>query len=134
MLIISNEIQTQNHLVHKQTLNHVAKLIKWFSCVVSTYLDGAFDFMLLSVTYNFQSDSTLYSLPEWQETPCAISEVLSDSNEIQTHNHLVCTWTLKHLAKLAKWLSCVLSTYLYSGFDCMLLSCHVQVLEWLCTL
>ena len=24
---------------------------------------------------------------------------LSDSNEIRTHNHLVCKWTLNHLAK-----------------------------------
>ena len=35
----------------------------------------------------------------------AISEVLSDSNEIRTHNHLVRKGTLNHLAKLVKWLS-----------------------------
>ena len=28
----------------------------------------------------------------------------------RTHNHLFCTQTLNHLAKLAKWLSCVVST------------------------
>ena len=28
---------------------------------------------------------------------------LSDSNDIRTHNHLVCKRTLNHLAKLAKW-------------------------------
>ena len=27
---------------------------------------------------------------------------LSDSNRVQTHNHLVCKWTLNHLAKLTK--------------------------------
>ena len=30
---------------------------------------------------------------------------LSDSNEIGTHNHLVCSLTFNHLAKLAKWLN-----------------------------
>ena len=31
--------------------------------------------------------------------------ILSDSNVIRTHNHLVRKRTLNHLAKLAKWLS-----------------------------
>ena len=43
-----------------------------------------------------------------------------DCNRIQTLNHLVLEWTLMHLAKLAKWLSCVVSTYLYDAFYCML--------------
>ena len=38
---------------------------------------------------------------------------LSDSNEIRTHNHLVRKRTLNHLTMLVKWLSCVVSTYLY---------------------
>ena len=41
----SNEIWTHNHLVRKGTLDHIAKVAKWLSCVVSTYLDGAFDFI-----------------------------------------------------------------------------------------
>ena len=48
--------------------------------------------------------------------------ILSDSNVIRTHNHLVRKRTLNHLAKLAKWLNCVVSTFLYGAFDCMLLS------------
>ena len=36
-----NEALTHKHLVRKGTLNHLAKLAKWFSCVVSTYLCGA---------------------------------------------------------------------------------------------
>ena len=47
------------------------------------------------------------------------------------HNHLVCKQTFNHLAKLVKWLGCVLRTYLYGAFDCMLLSCHLGVLEWI---
>ena len=48
--------------------------------------------------------------------------ILSDSDVTRTHNHLVRKRTLNHLAKLAKWLSCVVSTFLYGAFDCMLLS------------
>ena len=48
-------------------------------------------------------------------------------NMTRTHNHLVCKWTLNHLAKLAEWLSCVVSTYLYDTFDFMFLSCYVHV-------
>ena len=39
-------------------------------------------------------------------------EYPSDSNGIRTHSHLVCKRTLNHIAKLAKWLSCVVSAYL----------------------
>ena len=42
--------------------------------------------------------------------------------------------TLNHLAKFAKWMSCVVSTDLYGAFDCMLLSGHVRVLDWIYTL
>ena len=36
------EIRTHNHLIYKRTLNHSPKLANWLSCVVSTYLCGAF--------------------------------------------------------------------------------------------
>ena len=38
-----NTIRTHNHLVRKWTLNYWAKPAKRLSCVVSTYLYGAFD-------------------------------------------------------------------------------------------
>ena len=41
------------------------------------------------------------------------SQLLSNCNGTRTHNHLVCKWTLNHLAKLAslvKWLSVCLWT------------------------
>ena len=101
----SNEIRTQNSLVRKQTLNHLAKLVKWLSCVVSTYLYGAFDGMYYYVTYAIQSESTHYSclnvkeIFDWNRRNISS---LSDSNGIQTHHHLVHKWTLNHLAKLAK--------------------------------
>ena len=56
---------------------------------------------------------------------------LSASNKIQTHNHLVLKGTLNHLTKRSKWLSCVVSTYLYGAFVCMLFSCHIRVSDWM---
>ena len=47
----------------------------------------------------------------------AISEVLSDSNEIRTNNHLVRKGTLNHLAKLVSWLGCYLNLRYGACFD-----------------
>ena len=52
---------------------------------------------------------------------------LSGTNESRTLNHLVRKWTLNHLVKSEKLLTCAVSTYLYGAFDCILLSCHVRV-------
>ena len=41
-----------------------------------------------------------------------------NDNKTQTHNNLVCKWTLNHFAKLAKWLSCVVCTYLCDAIVC----------------
>ena len=59
---------------------------------------------------------------------------LHDCNWTWTHNYLVCKQTLDHLAKLAKWLNCVVSTNLYDAFLCMFLSCHIGISEWIHTL
>ena len=89
------------------------------------------------VTYAFQSESTLYSSLNVKEL-FAQSRYkiwsLSDCNWTRTLNNLIRKRTLNHLAKLAKWFSCALSTYLYGTFDCMFSSCHVRVLEWIQTL
>ena len=45
-----NGIRAHNNLVCKRTLNHLAKQAKWWNCVVSTYLCGAFD-CLAKMTY-----------------------------------------------------------------------------------
>ena len=70
------------------------------------------------VTYMFQSESTLYSYLNVKEHLArSRREIwrLSDCNWTRTQNHLVRKRTLNHLVKLAKWLSCVLSTYLYGA-------------------
>ena len=56
---------------------------------------------------------------------------VSDCNWTRTHNHLVHKQTL---LLFFKWLSCIVSTYLYDAFDCMFFSCHVRVSEWIHTL
>ena len=56
-----NGTQIHNHLVYKQTLNHLAKLAKWLSCVGSTYPCSAFTVCSYHVTYVLQSESTPYS-------------------------------------------------------------------------
>ena len=53
------------------------------------------------VTYEFQRESTLLNL--------------SDSNEIRNHYPLVCKQIFNHFAQLSKWLSCVVTTYLYGA-------------------
>ena len=81
---------------------------------------------------------------EWIHTRLSVKELLarskreiwrlSDCNWTRTYNNLVRKRTLNQLTKLAKWLSCVESTYLYGAFDCMFLSCHVHVSERIHTL
>ena len=64
---------------------------------------------------------------------------LSDCNWTRTHNHLVHKRILNHLAKLAKWLSCIVSTYLNKEFldiqaivECgFILNAYVTDLTWL---
>ena len=51
----------------------------------------------------------------------------SDCNGTRTHNHLARKWTLNHLAKLTKWLTWIVSTYMYGAFDCKFSSCYVRV-------
>ena len=55
---------------------------------------------------------------------------LSTCNGRRTHNHLVRKRTLKYLAKLARWLSCVVKTYLHDALTvCFCLSCHIIRVE-----
>ena len=86
------------------------------------------------VMYPFQSESTLYSYLNVKELLAGSTRLiwsLSDYNGTRTHNHLVHKRKLNHLAKLPKWMSCVVSTYLYGVFDCMFLLCHVRISEWI---
>ena len=92
-----------NHLVHKRTLNHLAKLAKWLSCVVSTYMYGAFDCMFLSCHVHALNESTLYRCLNVKELLARSRHQiwsLSDCHWTRTHNHLVHKWKLNHLVWL----------------------------------
>ena len=62
---------TLNHLMRKRTLNHLAELPKWLSCVVSTYLYGTFDYMFLSSHVRVSEWIYALCLPECQGIPCS---------------------------------------------------------------
>ena len=129
-----NKIWTHNHLVCKRTHNYLPKLAKRLSCSVSTYLYGALWLYVIVIS------RTNFRVNPHSKTCLNVKEILSwsrrhfwslsDSNEFRTHNDLVHKRTLNHLAKLAKRLRCVVSTYLYDASDCMLLLCHLRVSQW----
>ena len=126
-----------NHLVRKRPLNNLAKLTTWLGFIVSTYLYGPFDCMLVSSNVAISEwFHTLY-FPECQELLARNRRDISTLtyfNRSRTHNHLVRKRTLNYYAKLAKWLSFVVSTYPYVAFDCILVSCHLRISEWIHTL
>ena len=90
--------------------------------------------MFFSCLVAFQSESTLYSCLNVKELLAWSRREkwgLSDWNWTGIQNHLFLKRTLNRLAKVAWWFSCVLRTYLHSAFDCMFLSWHVPVSEWI---
>ena len=89
------------------------------------------------VTYDFQSKSTLciwVNVKELLASNRADTWSLTDCSRTRTLNHLVRERTLNHWYKLTKWLSWIVSTYLYGAFDCMFLSCRVRFSDWIYTL
>ena len=129
-----NSFQTKNGFIKLQYGTPLMNKWKsWINNPANIYLTVS----SCHVMYTFQGESTFYSCLNVKEffsrSKCEIWR-WSDCNCTPTQNHLVLKWTLNYLAKLAKWLSCVLSTSLYGAFDCMLLSCHVRVSEWIHTL
>ena len=78
----------------------------------------------------FQSKSALCSCLIVKELFAQRSREIwrwSDCKWTRTQNHWVLKRALNHLAKLTKWLNCVLSSYMYGAFDCIILSCPVRV-------
>ena len=103
-----------------------------YSCLILA--KDFFNYMFSSCHVRVQSESIFYRCLNVKELlPRSRREIwsLSDCNWIWNHHHLVHERTLNHLAKLVKWLSCVVRTYLYGAFDCMFLSCDVRVSEWI---
>ena len=101
----------------------------WYSFTKLLLLRGyisisKFDIIHLSETYSGSSISANIGNLE-------VAGYISDCNGSRTHYHLVRKRTLNHLAQLTEWLGWVVSTYLYGAFDCMFLSYHVPVSEWI---
>ena len=127
----SNGIWTHSHLVCKLTLKHLSQTGQMIE-LCWKYLSVQCIWLYLIIMSHTSFRVNLHSivclnvkeLLAWSRHQIWS---LSGSNRIQTHNHLICQQTLNHLAKLAKCLSCVVSTYLHGAFDYMLLSCHIQV-------
>ena len=123
------------------TLGKIVKILKNASGTMVVFGNISYNNYLTvcyyHVTYAFQNESTLYSCLNVKKFIARNRRdiwSLSDSSWIRTYNHLVRKQTFNDLAKLAKWLSCVVSTYMYCAFDCMLSSCHIRVSEWIYTL
>ena len=90
---------------------------------------------VVKYSYVFHSESTLYSCLNVKELLAQNTHniwSLSDCNRIGTHNHLAHKQTFNHLAKLVKWLSSVVSTYLFGAFDLNFryCTCFKQVVVW----
>ena len=85
-----NWTRTHNHLVHKWTLNHLAKLAKWSSRVLICTVH--LTVCSYHVMYVFQSESTFYRCLNVKELfAWSRGEIwsLSNCNWTRTHNHLV---------------------------------------------
>ena len=67
----SNGNRTYNHLVCYWTPNHLTKLDKRLSCVVSTYLHDVFDKMLLLCQVPVSEWIYTLWLPEYEGNPCS---------------------------------------------------------------
>ena len=76
------------------------KPVNWFASQIIQLVSTQYEFLLKGVSKQIIILTVCYYY-------------VSDSNEIRTHNHLVRKRTLNHLTMLVKWLSYVVSTYLY---------------------
>ena len=122
----SNDIRSHDRLVHKRLVLQDCDGLWVLICMVNLAVWPC------HVTHTFQGDFTLYSclnINELFATNSGNSWILSDSSSMRTNNHLVCEQSLNRLAKTAKLLSCVLSTFLYGVLDCIFSSCHIEISE-----
>ena len=113
----SNEIGTDNILVHKRRFNHLVKLAKWFSSLVSTSVQGAFDCMSRTFFIENLHSKVCLNVKEILAWRRRHNWSLSESKENWIRNYLTGKKTLNQLTKLVKWFGSVLSFYLYGAFD-----------------
>ena len=95
-----------------------------FVFIITFYIDC----MFLPCHYVLQTECTLFTSLNFKELLAWNRRdiwSLNDCSGTWTNNHLVRKRTLNHLPKLTRWLSCVVSTYLYVAFDCILQSLFI---------
>ena len=66
-----NGIRTHKHLIRERTLNHLAKLAKWWAVLWVLICTVHLTVCCYHVTYEVESESTFYSLPECQGILCS---------------------------------------------------------------
>ena len=110
-----NKTRIRHHFVPKRSLNHVAKLAKWFSCAVSTYWYDALTVCFYRATYAFRVN--LHSEIVWMSSNSLIKTCAIFVNWTWTHNQLLCKQTLIELCCecLSIWCN-----------DSVFLSCRIQ--------
>ena len=132
-----NKTRSPYDLFRKQKLNHLAKLAKCWAVLCVVICTVHLFVCSYHVRYAFQSESTVYGSVSVKELLAQSRRQiwrLNDCNETRSHNCFVCKRTVKHLAKLVKWLRCVVSTSPGSAFVSMFLSCQVCVSDLMHTL
>ena len=86
-----NGTWTVNHLVRKETLNHLAtQLVKWLGCFVSTCSSTVFDWRFLSCQVHVWEWIHTLELLEYHWISCSSHGVflnLSDCKRTWTHSH-----------------------------------------------
>ena len=84
---------------------------------------------VLEILHTLCNSAMLFLTPKWLVFIHGVSALIR--RKLIYATWCDCNGTRTHLAKLPKSLSCVVSTYLHGAFDCMFLSRHVHVSEWI---
>ena len=128
--------QTQNHVSRKPTLNQPFGQTEEMIELCSEYLPVRFNWLYILIMSRTPFRVIPHSIVTSMSRTTlfergALMWKLSDCNWTWTPNHLVRKQRLNYLAKLTKRKSCVMTTYLDDAIDCMFLSCHKHVSEWI---
>ena len=99
----SNGTRTYDHIVRKRTLNHLAKLAKyfWMMELRREYLSVRCIWLYVVIISRTRFRVSLHSIIAWMSRNSLLETgpiCLSDCNGTQTHSHLVRKRTLNHLA------------------------------------
>ena len=124
---------TQNHLVCKEhPTTRPNRLNDWaVFWVLTVWFIWLYVLVMSRTHFRVNAHYSCLNVKELHARSRPKIWTLSDCNWTWTQNHLVHKQTTNYPAKLAQWLSCVPSTYLYGVFDCMFLPYHVRILEWI---